>query len=126
MTTIETWFPNGGKRKLDYIMPVFKQLHWLPIESMIEFKVLLYCFKVLHALAPEYLLFLVGTSCHTRCGLKPFPRHKMYVVLFFETNSPPPFTSNMQKMSVLPSTYVCHGYLEVTLTGSALSVWARW
>ena len=42
-------------RKYDSITPVLKQLHWLPVEKRIIFKVLLLTFKSLHCLAPEYL-----------------------------------------------------------------------
>lgn len=42
-------------RKFDHITPVLKQLHWLPIEKRIHFKILLLAFKGLHGLAPAYI-----------------------------------------------------------------------
>ena len=42
-------------RKFDHISPVLRQLHWLPVEKRITYKVLLLSFKSLHGLAPEYL-----------------------------------------------------------------------
>ena len=39
----------------DHITPVLEELHWLPIEFCIHFKVLLYIFKALRGQAPQYL-----------------------------------------------------------------------
>ena len=39
----------------DHITPVVKELHWLPVESRIHFKVFLYIFKALRGQAPQYL-----------------------------------------------------------------------
>ena len=38
-----------------HITPIMKQLHWLPINCRIEFKVLLLTFKSMNNLAPTYL-----------------------------------------------------------------------
>ena len=38
-------------RKHDHIMPILKQLHWLPMYSCIKYKI----FKALHGLAPSYI-----------------------------------------------------------------------
>ena len=46
-------------RKRDHISPVLKQLHWLPVEKRIMYKVLLMTFKSLHGLAPSYLSDLI-------------------------------------------------------------------
>ena len=35
------------------------ELHWLPVDKMIEYKLLLYTYKALHGLAPGYLCKLV-------------------------------------------------------------------
>jgi hypothetical protein len=42
-------------RKYDHITPIFIQLHWLPVEQRIIYKLLLLTFKCLHGLAPSYL-----------------------------------------------------------------------
>ena len=42
-------------RKYSHITPVFKDLHWLPIKSRIEYKILLMVHKSLHGLTPTYL-----------------------------------------------------------------------
>ena len=39
----------------EHITPALQQLHWLPIKSRIDFKILLLTFKILHNLAPSYL-----------------------------------------------------------------------
>ena len=44
-----------GKRRVDHITPVLKSLHWLPVSFRVHFKILLYVFKCLNGLAPEYL-----------------------------------------------------------------------
>ena len=43
----------------DHIMPVLYQLHWLPIEARVMFKVLLLIHKVLHHNGPAYLRTLL-------------------------------------------------------------------
>ena len=38
-----------------HISPLLRALHWLPVKSRIEFKILLITFKAIHGLAPKYL-----------------------------------------------------------------------
>ncbi|KAI5615362.1 hypothetical protein C0J50_10871, partial [Silurus asotus] len=47
-------------RKYDHITPVLIILHWLPIKSRIDYKILLLNYKTLNDLVPKYLnkLFL--------------------------------------------------------------------
>ena len=47
-----------------------KQLHWLPIKSRIEYKVLTIVFKCKHGMAPKYLQDLLEAKEHPRQGLK--------------------------------------------------------
>ena len=42
-------------RKYEHITPVMINLHWLPIQYRIQFKLLLLIYKSLHGLAPSYL-----------------------------------------------------------------------
>ena len=42
-------------RKYDHISQTLLELHWLPVEYRIKFKLLLIVFKCIHELAPEYL-----------------------------------------------------------------------
>jgi hypothetical protein len=39
-----------------YITPLLKDLHWLPVNQRIVFKILLLVYKVLHQIAPSYLI----------------------------------------------------------------------
>jgi len=44
-----------GVRKRDHITPVLQSLHWLPVKFGIDFKVLLFVYKPLSGLAPQYI-----------------------------------------------------------------------
>ena len=46
--------------------PVLKELHWLPDDRRIEYKMLLYTSKTLSGLAPEYLCNIVETYAPDR------------------------------------------------------------
>ena len=45
------------RHKFDHITPVLKDLHWLPVEQRIEYKVLLLTYKALHGKAPGCCLY---------------------------------------------------------------------
>ena len=45
--------------KHDHITPILKELHWLPIQQRILFKVLVLVYKALHDLAPPYIKSLL-------------------------------------------------------------------
>jgi len=42
-------------RKYDHIMPLLRDLHWLPVRERIEFKLTVLVFRFLHGTAPPYL-----------------------------------------------------------------------
>ena len=42
-------------RKHDHISPVLMEFHWLPVEQRVEFKILLFTYKVVNGMAPVYL-----------------------------------------------------------------------
>ena len=42
-------------RKHYHISPVLMELHWLPVEQRVEFKILLFTYKVVNGMAPDYL-----------------------------------------------------------------------
>jgi len=48
------------------ITPVLRDLHWLPITSRINFKILVLTYKCIHGLAPAYLQSLVTVKTNTR------------------------------------------------------------
>ena len=45
--------------KFDHISDTLKELHWLPVEQRIIFKIKFICFKILNNLAPDYLVDLI-------------------------------------------------------------------
>uniref|UniRef100_A0A4W5LPR8 Reverse transcriptase domain-containing protein n=1 Tax=Hucho hucho TaxID=62062 RepID=A0A4W5LPR8_9TELE len=51
---------------IHHITPVLQQLHWLPVQFRIQFKVLLLTFKSIHKLAPPYLSDLLQGPTSTR------------------------------------------------------------
>uniref|UniRef100_A0A8C9XHM2 Reverse transcriptase domain-containing protein n=1 Tax=Sander lucioperca TaxID=283035 RepID=A0A8C9XHM2_SANLU len=53
-------------KKRDHISPVLASLHWLPVKSRIEFKILLLTYKALNGQAPSYLEDLLVPYCPTR------------------------------------------------------------
>ena len=48
--------------KYDHITPVLMELHWLPVEQRIEYKILLYTHKVVRGVAPDYLKELLESD----------------------------------------------------------------
>ncbi len=48
----------------DHITPALRQLHWLPIQERIKFKLCLLMFNVVHGCSPSYLQDMVS-SCAT-------------------------------------------------------------
>ncbi|XP_074496841.1 uncharacterized protein LOC141770891 [Sebastes fasciatus] len=53
-------------RKIDHITPVLASLHWLPVKSRIDFKVVLLTYKALNGQAPSYLKELIVPYYPTR------------------------------------------------------------
>ena len=54
------------KRKRDHLTPMFRHLHWLPVQTRIKYKIAVLCFKCVHGYAPNYLVDLVGMYVPTR------------------------------------------------------------
>ena len=52
--------------KFDRASPLLFELHWLPVEQRITFKILLFVFKSLNGLAPFYLSDLISTYVPSR------------------------------------------------------------
>ena len=46
--------------KYDHITPVLKDLHWLPVEYRMNYKILLLAYKAQHGMAPPYLSSLLS------------------------------------------------------------------
>lgn len=53
-------------RKHEHITPVLQSLHWLPVRFRVDFKILLFVFKCVHGLAPQYLSDLIQPYAPTR------------------------------------------------------------
>ena len=47
------------KRKYDHVTPILKELHWLPVQFRIKFKILTYVFRCVNGSTPEYLQDLI-------------------------------------------------------------------
>lgn len=50
---------NTGVRKREHITPVLQSLHWLLVKFRIDFKILLFVYKALSGLAPQYISDLI-------------------------------------------------------------------
>ena len=48
--------------KADHITPLLIELHWLPVEQGINFKILLFTYKIINGLAPMYTICLKKRS----------------------------------------------------------------
>ena len=46
-------------RTSEHITPILQDLHWLPVEQRIEFKINLITFKIMNGLSPDYLCDLI-------------------------------------------------------------------
>ena len=57
-------------KKFDHITPVLMELHWLPVEARIHFKIAVLVFKSLNQLAPKYLQELVTNYKNPRDVLR--------------------------------------------------------
>ena len=42
------------KKKFDHVIPLLEDIHWLPVEYLMIFKMMLICFKALHGTGPLY------------------------------------------------------------------------
>jgi len=59
-----------GRKRREHITPVLKDLHWLPVEQRIQYKVALVTHKVLATSQPHYLSKLVTAYKPTRGGMR--------------------------------------------------------
>ena len=55
---------RSGRR--NHMTPVLRELHWLPFELYVNYKVLMYAYKGMHNMAPSYLTCLVNKSKSVR------------------------------------------------------------
>ena len=59
-----------GTKRRDHITPSLASLHWLPVESRVEFKILLLTYKALNGLAPQYLRELIHSYVPSRTPVR--------------------------------------------------------
>ena len=70
-------------KKCEHITPVLASLHWLPVQSRIQFKTLLLVFKALHGLASSYIADIIHPHVAPRSlrsssqGLLHVPRSRL-------------------------------------------------
>ena len=57
-------------KKTDHITPVLADLHWLPIEQRLKYKICLIIYKIMHDKAPSYLAELVQPYVPGHRGLR--------------------------------------------------------
>jgi len=55
-----------GSRRYDHITPVLYDLHWLPVQQRIQFKVLLIIYKARQSQSPTYISELFTDYCPSR------------------------------------------------------------
>ena len=60
----------------DHITPVLKELHWLPINSRITYKILLFTFKALNGHCPSYLSSLLH-PCDARYNIRSVTHNRL-------------------------------------------------
>ena len=56
-----------GSYKYDHITPVLMQLHWLPVEQRIVYKIVLLTIKALNEIAPQYIADMISYYTPSRC-----------------------------------------------------------
>ena len=56
--------------RYEHITPVLFSLHWLPVYYRIRFKILLFTFKAIHGMAPEYICSMIKIKQGGRYNLR--------------------------------------------------------
>ena len=74
--------------KYSHISPALYQLHWLPVQHRVHFKILILTFKAIHGLAPKYIIELINIKPRSIYNLRSNqsllldpPKGKMLVTL---------------------------------------------
>ena len=59
---IQNWAARLVKcaKRFEHVTPMLKDLHWLPVESRVQFKILLLVYRCLNGCAPEYISILLN------------------------------------------------------------------
>jgi len=64
-----------------YVTPIFRKLHWLPVEQRIQFKMLLTTYKAINGEAPAYLCDILSFR---RQPLSDHPVSYYYMYLYLD------------------------------------------
>jgi len=56
LTSYSTELMKHQHSQFKHIMPVLRQLHWLPVQQCIEYKMAILVYKSLNVLSPRYLM----------------------------------------------------------------------
>ena len=56
-----------GSHRYNHITPILIELHWLPVEQRIIYKIILLTFKALNGLAPQYIAEMISHYEPSRC-----------------------------------------------------------
>jgi len=56
--------------KHSHITPILRDLHWLPFQARIKFKILLFTFKAIHNIAPSYINSLITIKSKSSYSLR--------------------------------------------------------
>ena len=65
--------------KYDHITPIPKELHWLPVQARIDYKLLTLTFKCVHDKSPTYLSELILRRVPSRPGLRSLNNISLFV-----------------------------------------------
>ena len=60
-------------RKYSHISPALYELHWLPVQHRVHFKILILTFKAIHGLAPKYIIALINIKPRSIYNLRSNP-----------------------------------------------------
>ena len=66
--------------KFSHVTPLLIDLHWLPVEYHVRYKILLFTYKAIHQLAPQYINELfIRKSTRYRSQLSSIARNIVFV-----------------------------------------------
>ena len=67
-----------GTKKYENISPILAKLHWLPVSSRVEYKILLLTFRALNNIGPQYIRDLLNIYTPPR-NLRSIDKHVLVV-----------------------------------------------
>ena len=100
-----------GARKYDYITPILKELHWLPVAKQLEVRDTLVDFKWIKGLAPPSMCnkFTTRSQVHTR---NPRNNDKLNIPFFRSATAQRSFSYRVAQLwNDLPEKFNKHGII---------------